>query len=295
MEQCTLCPRECAAKRENESGSGFCGAGLMPVVARAALHHWEEPPISGTKGSGTVFFCGCPLGCIYCQNNLISTDAHSGRMLTPLQLAAAFDRLAEQGAHNINLVTATHYLPAIIKALELRKNRLPVVYNTSGYEKEETLRMLEPYVDIYLPDYKYSSPELAAQLSGAPDYPQIALKAIKEMLRQKGRPKYDDNGIMQQGILLRHLVLPGYAAQSVSALDELAAFYPKDAPISLMAQYTPQPGLPAPLNRRLTTLEYNKVLRHAQQLGFENVFIQRPGSATSEYTPDFNLQGVEDL
>ena len=203
---CTLCPRLCAAERTPARGDGYCRMPAGLRVARAALHQWEEPPISGTRGAGAVFFSGCTLRCCYCQNGRISAGGQ-GKDITPRRLREIFDELIAQGAHNIELVTATHFLPWILPALEPRLP-VPVVYNCGGYERVETLRTLEGRVDIYLPDLKYADGDLAGALSGAPDYFPVACDAIREMFRQTGRPVYDENGIMQRGVIVRHLVLP---------------------------------------------------------------------------------------
>ena len=205
---CTLCPRNCGVERTAESGAGVCRMGTQPKIARAALHMWEEPCISGTRGSGAVFFSGCGLRCVFCQNEAISQQGE-GKIVTPERLAEIFRELEAQGAHNINLVTAAHFVPAVLEALNLYRPNIPIVYNSSGYESIETLRMLSGVVDIYLPDYKYIDPNMAAMLSGARDYPEGAFAAIAEMIRQTGAPVYDENGMMQRGTLIRHLVLPG--------------------------------------------------------------------------------------
>lgn len=293
QEACTLCPRRCGARRTAESGSGRCGMGTDPVVARAALHFWEEPCISGTRGSGAVFFTGCPLGCVFCQNYSISTVKEVGKRVTPKELSKIFQRLEEQGAHNINLVTPTHFVPAILEALSIRKPSIPVVYNCGGYETPETLRMLEGYVDIYLPDFKYIQPELAASLSGAPDYPETAKAAILEMVRQTGPAVYDEAGMMQRGTVVRHLILPGHTKNSIAVLDWLAANLPDGVPVSVMAQYVPC-GKAAdfpPLGRRITAREYEKVQNRLFELDLDG-YIQERESASKSFIPPFDLSGV---
>lgn len=292
--RCMLCPRRCGADR----AAGELGACRMPdtvYVARAALHFFEEPPISGKNGSGTVFFTGCPLGCVFCQNRTISRRRESvpppGEPLSVEALAALFLRMQAAGAHNLNLVTPTHYADRIAAALRLAKPELtiPVVYNTGGYELPETLRLLEGLVDIYLPDFKYVSPALSGAYSAAPDYAERARAAIAEMYRQVGRVVLS-GGLMKKGLIVRHLVLPGCRADSVAVLRELAELLPvEDFYLSLMRQYTPEfapPQAPANLHRRLTTFEYDSVARVAEELGFSGFFQER-GSANAAFTPDF--------
>lgn len=239
---CTLCPRNCGAERTAEHGSGFCGMPAGLRVARAMLHQWEEPPISGTNGAGTVFFSGCTLRCCFCQNGSISAGCQ-GKDISTARLREIFDELIARGAHNIELVTPTHFLPWILPALE-PKLPVPVVYNCGGYEKVDTLRQLEGKVDIYLPDLKYADGALAKALSGAEDYFPAACEAIREMFRQVGRPVYDENGLMKQGVILRHLVLPGYLNNTRQVLDWIAeTFAPGDVVVSLMSQYTPPTGM----------------------------------------------------
>ena len=216
----------------------MCRRGSEMRVARAALHFWEEPPISGSRGSGTVFFTGCTLGCVFCQNGQISHGPVEGRKVTPQELSDLFFDLIAQGAHNINLVTPTHFVPQIRQALLVKKLPVPVVYNTSGYERVETLRSLEGLVDIYLPDYKYDDPALAKALSRAEDYPQRAQAALAEMVRQVGAPVYDGEGLMTRGVLIRHLILPGHTKNSIACLERIRQLFP-GIPVSLMAQYTP--------------------------------------------------------
>lgn len=291
---CTLCPRMCGARRDLGE-QGLCGAGRECKVARAALHFWEEPCISGRAGSGTVFFSGCPLGCRFCQNHSISAKAY-GREISVERLAEIFLELQQQGAANINLVSPTQYIPQIIGALQLARPALtlPVVYNTGGYERVESLRQLEGYVDIWLPDAKYADPLRAQNYSEARDYPQIAFDAIAEMLRQAGSPRCGPDGMLQRGVVVRHLVLPGGMKDSFAVLERLALLREKqDFLLSLMSQYTPYRTDPQyrELNRRVSSYEYRRVCEYAQQLGFEG-FQQERGSAKQEYTPDFDLTGV---
>ena len=285
---CTLCPRNCRADRERTPG--YCGVGQNARVARAALHFWEEPCISGTQGSGTVFFSGCTLRCAYCQNHEIS-HLRQGKEITSAHLADLFRNLVGQGAHNINLVTGTQFIPAILEALSIYKPPVPIVWNSGGYEKIETLRLLEGVVDIYLPDFKHLSPRLSALCTGAPDYGEIAGAAIAEMLRQTGLPAYDGHGMMQKGTLIRHLILPGCTGDSMKILSFIAENFP-GVPVSLMRQYTPEPWCDIPgLDRRITDREYERVLAHFRALGLPG-YLQEKESADAQYTPAFDLTGV---
>ena len=288
---CTLCPRRCGAERTEEEGRGFCGMPAGIRVARAALHMWEEPPISGTHGSGTVFFSGCTLRCAYCQNGSISAGGY-GKAITTAHLREIFETLIAQGAHNINLVTPTHFLPWILPALE-PKLSVPVVYNCGGYESVDTLRQLEGKVDIYLPDLKYADGALAGALSGAPDYFPVACAAIREMFRQTGRPVYDENGVMQRGVIVRHLVLPGYPDNTRRVLDWLSeTFAPGDVVVSLMSQYTPPAGMTGRLARRVTAAEYRAAVAYMRACGITDGFVQERTSAAEAYTPAFDGTGV---
>lgn len=307
-EDCRLCPRACGVNRYERPG--FCRASARLKAARAALHLWEEPCISGKKGSGAVFFSNCTLRCVFCQNYPISAEGF-GRELTVRQLGDVFLRLQEEGAANLNLVTATHYLPEVVAALDLVRPqlRIPVVYNCGGYERVETLRALEGYVDIYLPDLKYADSGLANRCSGAPDYANIVFPALREMIRQCGVPgmsvaeieagscSYAKNGLLQRGVIIRHLVLPGQRLDSICLLQRLREELPFGSYLlSLMSQYTPfyrAKELPG-LNRRLTSYEYDSVLREAIRLGFDG-YLQEKSSAREEYTPPFDLEGLEHL
>ncbi len=290
---CLLCPRRCGAVRTAETGFGRCGMGTDAVVARAALHFWEEPCISGTHGSGAVFFTGCPLGCVFCQNYEISKERKVGRRVTPHELSDIFCRLEEQGAHNINLVTPTHFAPAILEALSIRKPSVPVIWNCSGYESPEMIARLEGFVDIFLPDLKYAEPSLAAELSDAPDYPEKAETAVLAMARQTGPAVYNGDGILQSGTMVRHLILPGHTRNSISVLNWFAANLPKGVPVSIMAQYVPcgRAEEHPPLGRRITEREYNKVLSHLFRLGLDG-YVQERESAAKKYIPPFDLSGV---
>ena len=290
MDGCILCPRQCGVDRTERVG--YCGSGSLPKVARAAKHHWEEPCISGTEGSGTVFFSGCTLGCVFCQNREISRGG-TGREVTVEHLADIFKRLEGQGVHNLNLVTPTHFTPQILQALELSKPTVPVVMNCGGYERVETLRQWEGKVQVYLPDLKYFSPELSAKYSAAPDYFAVASKAIMEMHRQQPQLVWEGD-LLKSGLIIRHLVLPGCMKDSLKVLDFLDKNLPKDSfLLSLMSQYTPTENCKQfpEINRRVTTYEYRKVADRAAELGFFG-FAQDRRSAKEEYTPPFNLEGV---
>ena len=288
---CKICPRECGAKRAMGE-RGRCGESAEIRVSRISLHPYEEPVICGERGAGTIFFCGCPLGCVYCQNKAISRGECEGQTMTPEELADAMLDLQNQGAACIDLVTPTHFASGIVKALKLVKNKLniPVVYNTSGYERVQTLKALEGLVDVYMPDFKYSSAEFAAKYSDAPDYPEVAEKALAEMYRQTGKYEYSSDKTLTRGVLIRHLVLPSCRKDSISVLHRIAKTVPTcDVLLSLMSQYTPDFALDTPhkeLHRRITRFEYDSVVRVAEELGFDG-FVQHASSASAKYTPDF--------
>lgn len=296
MADCTLCPRRCHADRRS-GGVGFCGQGAALMAARAALHFWEEPCISGNCGSGTVFFSGCSLQCVYCQNRPIALGK-TGRILSLERLAEIFLELQEKKAANINLVTAGHFLPQIVYSLELAKQQgliLPIVYNTGGYEEVSSLRMLEGLVDIYLPDLKYRSPELSGKYSNAPDYFEKASAAIEEMYRQTGCPVFDpDTGLMKRGIIVRHLLLPGQSRDSKQILRYLYSTYKNDIYVSIMNQFTPlaEADLPQELNRCINAGEYEKILSFGEKIGIENGFYQEGGTAEESFIPPFNCEGL---
>ena len=296
---CRLCPRECGVDRS--AFRGFCGMGEAPRLARAALHQWEEPCISGDPddsgqtGSGTVFFSGCVMRCVFCQNHDVSAGGF-GKDVTVERLTEIFLELQQRGAYNINLVSPTPFVPQIIRALDIAKPRLtiPVVYNTGGYERVETLRALEGYVDIYLPDFKYSDDRLAAKLSAAPDYAETAAAAIREMYRQVGAAVIEDEQ-MTRGVIIRHLVLPGCIDNSLGVLDWIAESFPKkDVLVSLMSQYVPMGRAKTmpPLDRRITQEEYDAVLSYLYLLELDNGYTQDFSAATAEYIPDFDLEGL---
>lgn len=285
---CNLCPRNCNADR-NGGLLGYCGADNNIRIARIAPHFWEEPCISGTKGSGTIFFCGCNMGCVFCQNRAISGGGNIGRVYSVTQLAEAMKSLQNEGVHNINLVTPTHYIPQISQALAQADLSIPVVYNTSGYEKKASLDLLAEKIQIFLPDYKYHSPELAARFSNAPDYPQVALDAIGFMLEKRSVNRFNDEGIMTEGVIIRHLVLPGCADDSMKALKDLKLRFGRGITVSIMSQYTPMENAPAPLDRTVSTDEYELVLDYADFLGLDLGYRQ-DGSAVGEgFIPHFEV------
>ncbi len=293
-QDCTLCPRMCHADRR--ARPGVCGCGAFLTAARAALHLWEEPCLSGQGGSGAVFFSGCTLKCCYCQNYPISQEG-LGKVLTQERLEEILLGLQEQGAQNIDLITATQFLPSLLPVLDRIRPHLhiPIVWNCSGYERTETLRILDGYIDIYLPDLKYFSPDTAKKYSGAPDYFSFASKAVKEMIRQTGIPVFASDGSLQKGTLIRHMVLPGQKEDSVRILEWMADSLPKGSfLLSLLSQYTPffrAKDYPE-INRRVTSYEYKKVLDKALALGLNEGFMQERSSAKEEYTPPFDLEGL---
>ena len=290
-EHCTLCPRRCGVDR-TKGQLGFCRMPDRLYAARASVHYWEEPLISGSFGSGAIFFSGCTLRCAFCQNYTISGE-NFGREITPQELRAAMERLIDDGVQNINLVTPTHFLPSILPALE-SKLPVPVVYNCGGYESVETLKQLEGKVDVYLPDFKYSDNALAKRLSAAPDYYETAAAAILEMYRQVGKPVIEDEQ-MTRGVLLRHLVLPGFVDNSLGVLDWIAEHFASgDILVSLMSQYVPMgraKGMP-PLDRRVTREAYDALVRYAETLGFEHAYTQEREAASESFIPPFDLTGV---
>ena len=290
-EKCTLCARGCGVNRYRQNG--FCNVGAELYVARAALHHWEEPPISGTNGSGTIFFSGCSLSCVFCQNRDISRG-RAGRSISTEHLSEIMLELQGQGAHNINLVTPTHYIPTIVESIKMAKANgltLPIVYNTGSYETVESIRMLDGLVDIYLPDLKYFSKK-TAQLSKAPDYPEVARAAISEMYKQVGKCIFDDYGIMKRGMIARILLLPGHVADAKLSLKHLVETYGDNIYVSLMNQYTPMDGMQSPLNRTVTREEYRDLLLYAEKLGLKNGFTQEFGTAKESFIPPFDESGL---
>lgn len=297
MKNCRLCPRNCGADRSSGK-KGYCGAGAEILVARAALHMWEEPCISGSEGSGAVFFSGCSLGCVFCQNRSISRGER-GEKISAERLAQIMLELQDQKANNINLVTAGHFVPQIAAALALAKEqglRIPVVYNSSGYEKAETLGMLSGLVDAYLPDFKYMDPELAAAYSRAPDYVETAKAALREMVSQTGLPMFDERGMITRGVIVRHLLLPGHVADSRRVVEYLFKTYGNRIYISLMNQYTPMPAVAADplLSRKVTKREYDRLVDYALSLGVEQGFIQEGETAKESFIPEFDGEGVKE-
>ncbi len=295
--KCELCPRRCRVDRSEKAG--FCGMGERIVAARAGLHFWEEPCISGESGSGAVFFSGCVMRCKFCQNNEISRGK-KGKEISVERLAEIFLELEEQGALNINLVNPTHFVPQIISSLELARKqglRVPIVYNSGGYERVETLKMLEGLVDIYLPDVKYFDDELAVKLSSAQNYFETAMSAVSEMVRQTGKPVFDENGeIMKKGTIVRHLVLPNCYKDSVEVIKRVGERFGGEILFSLMSQYTPFGEVKTnpefkKMNRRITTFEYQKALDTVLEAGLQG-FMQEKSSAKEEYTPGFDFTGI---
>lgn len=296
MQDCVLCPRNCHANRL-AGQVGYCGQTGELMAARAALHFWEEPCISGTKGSGTVFFSGCSLRCVFCQNHDIALG-EKGKVISLQRLSDIFLELQEAGAHNINLVTPSHFIPQIRLALIKAKTMglaLPIVYNTGSYEKTASLRMLEGLVDIYLPDLKYYSSELSSSFSHTPNYFETATAAIAEMFRQVGRPQFDEStGLMKKGMIVRHLLLPGHTKDSKKILRYLHETYGNDIYVSIMNQYTPLPQAATipELNRKVTAGEYARVLRFAEAIGIEQGFLQEGEAADESFIPPFNFEGL---
>lgn len=294
--KCNLCPRECNVDRENGK-IGYCGESTQIRVARTSLHRWEEPCITGEYGSGTVFFTGCNLKCIFCQNHNIA-DGSVGQAFTVEELGDAFLRLQDNKASNINLVTAGHFVNQVTEALVMAKQNglaIPVVYNCSGYESVETLRKLEGLVDVYLPDCKYFSPEIAKNYSNAEDYFEVAAKAIEEMVRQVGEPVFDEmTGNMLKGVIVRHLVLPGHTKDSMEVIDYLWKTYGNRVYISVMNQYTPVvlQEVYTNLNRRVTKREYRRVIDHVLSLGIENAFVQEGETAKESFIPTFDCKFI---
>jgi len=295
LRNCTLCPRNCGVDRTSGK-RGYCRVTDELIVARAMLHMWEEPFISGKEGSGTVFFSGCPVGCVYCQNYSISKGL-AGKKIPIKRLSDIFIELQDQGANNINLVTPTHYVPQIIDALDKAKARglkIPVVYNSSGYENVGTLKALEGYVDIYLPDFKYCDSEIAGRYSKCPDYFECACAAIEEMVRQIPYPVFDDRGMMKKGVVVRHLMLPGYLQDSKRIIKYLHETYNDRIYISIMSQYTPLEIVSAypEISRTIDTREYAELVDYAIELGIENALIQEGEAASESFIPAFDNKGV---
>lgn len=289
--QCNICPRKCNIDRSKHTG--YCGMTDTIKIARAELHFWEEPCISGTNGSGTIFFSGCPLRCVYCQNNDISSGGF-GKEISAERLAEIFRELEEKGAHNINLVTPTHYSEQILEAFSIYRPEIPVVYNCSGYESVETLKKFRDIVDIYLTDIKYFDSDVSLKYSKAEDYFDVASLAVKEMISQQPENIFDEYGIMQKGVIIRHLVLPLNLTQTRKILEWIRSELPDNVIISLMSQYVPMGKASEykEINRKITSREYEKALGFMEELGFENGFMQELSSSKKDFIPPFNLDGV---
>ena len=293
--ECALCPRECGVNRL-DGRKGFCGQTASLKVARAALHMWEEPCISGTRGSGTVFFTGCHLGCVFCQNGQISRGSH-GKEISVIRLAEIFMELQEKGAHNINLVTPTHFVPQIIEALRISRKmglHLPIVYNTGGFEKIDTLELLDGWVDVYLTDFKFMDLHLSRRYANAEGYPFYAVKALEEMYRQTGEPQFDEDGMMTKGIIVRHMVMPGQSMDSRKIIDHLYEKYGDKIFISLMNQYTPAGNFEKypELQEKVKSKVYDRLIDYMLRKGVENAFIQEGQTAKESFIPDFDGEGV---
>lgn len=295
MESCIECPRECKVNR-NLGERGACHMTSEVVIARAALHFWEEPCLSGSQGSGTVFFSGCAMGCVYCQNHEIA-KGQQGKPISINRLAEIFLELQEQGAHNINLVTPSHYVPQIKMALELSMGlglHIPIVYNSSGYEKVETLKKLEGLIQIYLPDFKYLDPELSQRYSYCRDYAKWAKPAVEEMFRQTGKPVFTTDGILLQGTIVRHLSLPGGLSDSKDILEYLHEKYQNHLYLSIMNQYTPMKTLVGfeEIQRRVSEEEYDELMMYARFLGIKKAYVQEGESQSESFIPSFDDTGV---
>lgn len=292
MNLCNLCPRSCLADRTTRLG--YCRVPAAPMIARAAPHFGEEPCITGTRGSGTVFFSGCNLRCVFCQNHEISRG-ESGKVVTVSRLRDIFHELQDLGVHNINLVTGSHYAHAIGEALELADLTIPVAWNSSGYDSVETLKMLEGKIQIYMPDFKYSDPNLAKTYSAAADYPRIARLSIAEMYRQVGAYQTDEDGILQKGLLIRHLILPNKPTNTKGVIDTVTSLLPQGSYLfSLMSQYTPMPNLEdyPELQQTVSPALADFCYRYMLKKGIEDGYYQDPASATDEMIPDFDMTGV---
>lgn len=290
--ECRLCARDCGFDRTRSVG--YCKMTDEIYLSRAALHFWEEPCISGNRGSGTIFFSGCSLSCVFCQNREISRG-RVGKTVSIGRLAELMCELESKGAHNINLVTPTHYIPSITEAIkEARAHGLsnPIVYNTGSYENTSALGMLDGLVDVYLPDLKYFTAKTAKEFSNAPDYPEVAKAAIAEMYRQVGKPCFNSEGIMTRGVVVRILLLPGHVAEAKLSLKYLIDTYGDKIYISLMNQYTPMPDMKSPLDRKVTREEYRQLIDYAERLGLTNGFTQELGTASESFIPPFDCEGI---
>lgn len=293
LKNCRLCPRKCGADRASGE-RGFCGADYNIKAARCALHFWEEPPISGERGSGAVFFSYCPLKCVYCQNKKISTGGY-GTEISIERLAEIFLELQESGAHNINLVSPMQYAPHIVKAVRSAKRnglKIPIVYNTGGYELPEIISELKDTAQIFLTDFKYIDEDTARKYSKCSDYPYYAKESLEQMVKNTGKPVFDEEGIMKRGVIVRHLLLPGQLTRAQRIVEYLYKTYGDDIYLSLMNQYTPFPGVPDEISKCVDTEEYERLIDYASDLGVEQCFIQEDGTAQQSYVPDFDLSGV---
>ncbi|KYH28661.1 radical SAM protein [Clostridium colicanis] len=295
LERCNLCNRHCNVDRLNGK-TGFCNSSDNVRIARVSLHYWEEPCISGTQGSGTVFFSNCNLKCVFCQNHAISSDG-VGKEISIERLSEIFLEQQHRGAHNINLVTPTHYVPQIIEALKISKSKglnIPIVYNTNSYETLKTIKALNGYVDIYLPDLKYYKDKYAIKYSNALNYFKIASKAIEAMVSQVGEPKFDHNGLMKRGVIIRHLMLPGLLFDSKKIIDYIYKTFKDSVYISIMNQYTPThnvlnyPEINKPVNQK----HYEALIEYCLSIGIKNAFIQEEGTASESFIPEFDLRGI---
>lgn len=289
---CNECPRNCGVARTEYNGTGFCKMGSEPVVAKATAHLWEEPYISGTKGSGAVFFSGCTLRCIYCQNYKISANGF-GKHISTQNLADIYKNLYEQGVHNINLISGSHFVTSIIKSLDLYKPPIPIIYNCSGYESVESVKRLNGYVDVFLPDFKYANDELAVKYSKAPNYTQTAIDSIRQMIIQTGSPVFDSDSLITSGTVIRHLVLPSNTRNSIAVLNIIKENFGEKVLVSLMSQYLPFGDLTDynEINRKITKREYEKVVTVLINLGLDG-FLQELSSAKKQFVPDFDLTGI---
>lgn len=295
IENCTLCRHNCGVNRLN-GNIGFCNSGKKIKLARVSLHHWEEPCLSGDKGSGTIFFSNCNLKCVYCQNYIISSNG-IGKEISIKRLSEIFLEQQEKGAHNINLVTPTHFVPQIIEALKLAKNsglKLPIVYNTNSYENLETIKALRGHIDIYLPDLKYFNDKYAIKYSNAPNYFTTASKAIEEMFSQVGEPVFDTNGMMKKGIIIRHLMLPGLLFDSKKIIDYIYNTFRDSVFTSLMNQYTPifNTSCYPEINKKINPKHYEALVDYCVKLGISNAYIQEQGTASESFIPNFDLRGI---
>ncbi len=295
LKKCTLCPRNCKVDRNNNE-LGFCNMGSDLIVARASLHFWEEPIISGVNGSGTVFFSGCNLKCVFCQNFNISTN-NFGKKITIERLSEIFLELQEQGAHNINLVTSTHFVPQIIEALKIAKEKgltIPIVYNSSGYENVDTIKLLNGYIDIYLPDFKYFDNKYALKYSKCPNYFEYASSSLDEMIKQVGSPKFNKDGMLVKGVNVRHMMLPGLLEDSKKIIHYLVDKYNDDIFISIMNQYTPTNNLDKynEINKTVSNSDYEELINYAIDIGIKNGFMQEGETQKTSFIPEFDTTGV---